>query len=150
MPLTRWEPFTGTWSEVDRLQRQMNRLFDRFGLEDYSGPGLAVSYPPLNVWEDKDNVYVETELPGMSLEQLEIYVTGGDQLSIQGERRGPQASTGTWHRQERGFGKFSRTVSLPVPVEADKVTGHFEQGVLLVTLPKSPAAKPKRITVKAE
>jgi HSP20 family protein len=150
MPLTRWEPFTGMWSEAGRLHRQMNRLFERFGLDDYTRPMLAVSYPLVNIWENDDNVYAETELPGMSLEQLEIYVTGGDQLSIQGERRLPEADKGVWHRQERGFGMFSRTITLPVAVDAEKVTARLEHGVLLVTLPKSEAAKPKRIAVKAD
>jgi HSP20 family protein len=135
---------------VGRLYRQVNRLFDRFGLGDYAGPAVAGSYPPVNVWEDDDNVYAEAELPGLSLGQLEIYVTGGDQLTLQGERRPPEAGQGVWHRQERGFGTFSRAVPLPVAVDAEKVTARLEHGVLLVTLPKGEAARPRRIAVKAD
>jgi HSP20 family protein len=83
----------------------------------------------------------------MQLDRLEIYVTEGNQLTIQGERRQRDLDKGLWYGQERGFGQFSRTVVLPVTVDADKVEAGFEHGVLLVTLPKSEAAKPRRISV---
>jgi HSP20 family protein len=150
MFMTRWEPHANLWSEMDRFRNQMNELFGRYGTGAPSWPGLAYSYPPLNLWEDGDHVYVEAELPGMQLDGLEIYVSQGDQLTIQGERKPLEAEKGVWHRQERGFGKFSRVITLPVPVDADKVEARFENGVLLVTLPKSEMARPRRITVKAE
>jgi HSP20 family protein len=127
----------------------MNQLFGRYGL-DGNSPALAYSYPPVNVSEDGNAVHVEAELPGMQLDNLEIYVSEGDQLTIQGERQPCQPEKGVWHRQERGFGRFSRSFTLPVAVDADKVEARFEQGVLHVTLPKSATAKPRRITVKSE
>jgi HSP20 family protein len=110
-------------------------------------PALASSYPPLNIWGDSDKVYAEAELPGMQLDHLEIYVTEENQLTIQGERRKLELDKGVWYGQERGFGQFSRTIRLPVKVDADKVEARFEHGVLFVTLPKSEAAKPRRISV---
>ncbi len=148
MMLTRWEPFLGP--EWTRLQNEMDRLFRRFGETAAAWPGLAASYPALNIWEDDNHVYAEAELPGMTHDQLQIYVTAGNRLTVQGERQPDEHLKGVWHRRERGVGAFSRTVELPVPVDADKVEARFEHGVLRVTLPKSEQAKPRRITVKSE
>lgn len=145
--LTSWEP----WAEMNRLSREMDRLFGRSGsgMGRPLGAGLGVgSYPALNLWEDDNNLYAEAELPGFSLDDLEIYVIG-NQLTIKGSRRPPQQQQGAWHRQERGFGSFSRMIELPGDVDGDKVSAQFKQGVLNVTLPKSEAAKPRRIEVKA-
>jgi HSP20 family protein len=125
----------------------MNQLFGRL-TDQFDWRSLAASYPPLNVWEEKDNLIVEAELPGMQLDKLEIYVNEGNELTIKGERQPSAPEKGTWHRQERGFGHFSRTITLPSLVDADRVEARFEQGVLRITLPKSEAAKPKQIVVK--
>jgi HSP20 family protein len=128
----------------------MNRLFDRFGVERANWPGLAITYPALNIWEDANNVYAEAELPGLKVYDLEILVTGDNQLSIKGERKAPENEGATWHRQERGFGQFSRVITLPVSVDPDRVSGEFSHGVLTITMPKSEAAKPRTIPVKVE
>jgi HSP20 family protein len=143
MLVSRGQPFSS--SPVREFQAEMNRVFGSFGAEN--GPALADSYPPVNIWGDNDTVYAEAELPGMQLDHLEIYVTEGNQLTIQGERRQRELDKVVWHRLERGFGQFSRTILLPVNVDADKVTALFEHGVLFVTLPKNEAAKPRRISV---
>jgi HSP20 family protein len=149
MLMTRWEPYTGLWSELNRFHDQMNRLFDSYGLGS-SWPAFAAAYPPVNVWEDADNVYAEAELPGMDLGDLEIYVTGGDQLTIKGERKQPALEKGVWLRQERAFGSFARVLTLPADVDPDKVEARFNSGVLTITMPKSEEAKPRKIAVKAE
>jgi HSP20 family protein len=143
MLVSRWQPLS--WRPLREFQEEMNRVCGRFGVEN--GPALADSYPPVNIWGDSDSVYAEAELPGMQLDHLEIYVTEGNQLTIQGERRQRELDKGVWYGQERGFGQFGRTIMLPVNVDADKVEARFEHGVLLVTLPKSEAAKPRRIRV---
>lgn len=150
MLMTRWSPFNDTLREFNRLHDEMNRLFGRFGTDGGTWPTFAVSYPALNVWEDADNLYTEAELPGMEMNDLEIFVTGDNQLSIKGERKVPQFDKATWHRQERGFGSFARVLTLPVPVDADQVSAELTHGVLTITMPKSAAAKPRRIPVKAE
>jgi HSP20 family protein len=150
MLLTRWEPFGNMWKEMNRLQREMNRVFDSYGL---GGNGIfapAATFPALNIWHDEKAVYAEAELPGLDLKDLEIYVTGGNQLTIKGERKQPQFDKAAWHRQERGFGTFTRVVNLPVNVNADQVTAQLANGILTITMPKSEAAKPRKITVKAE
>jgi len=144
---TRWQPYV--WNQLERFQNEVNSLLDRMGVQG-DWPMLSRAYPPVNVWEDDDALHVEAELPGMKLDQLEIYVHEGDQLTIQGERQPCVLEKGAWHRQERGFGKFSRVVSLPCDVDADKVEARFEQGVLHVTLPKAEAARPRRIAVKGD
>ena len=146
--VSRWQPFS--WRPLREFQEEMNReemnrVFGRFGAENR--PALADSYPPVNIWGDSDKVYAEAELPGMQLDHLEIYVTEGNQLTIQGERRQRELDNGGWCGQERGFGQFSRTIMLPVKVDADKVEARFDHGVLCVTLPKNEAAKPRRISV---
>jgi HSP20 family protein len=148
MFLTRWQPFLER--ELDRLQNEVNQLWGHLGWGRTDGPGLSCAYPAVNVWDDAECVYAEAELPGMTQDQLQIYVTDGNQLTIMGERKPPELPKGVWHRQERGFGKFQRVVQLPVPVDADKVEAKLEQGVLCLKLSKSASAKPRRIPVKGE
>jgi len=143
---TRWD--SSLWNELDRFQREVNRLFGRAATGVSNWPILGGAFPPVNIWEDQDNVYAEAELPGMKQEDLEVNVLEGNQLTIQGERKACDAGQGTWHRQERGFGKFSRALTLPAPINADKVEAKFEHGVLHLKLPKAEAAKPRRIVVK--
>lgn len=146
--LTRWQPLPDMWNEMSRLQDEMNRLFSRWG---GNGPRRLAQdvYPLLNLWEDDQHVYVEAELPGLKLSDLEMYVTGENQLSLKGERKQAELTNGTWHRQERGFGAFSRLIELPYPVNSDDVSAEFKNGVLTVILPKREEAKPRRIEVKA-
>ena len=148
MLLARWQPFSDARSEFSRLQSEMDRLFGRW---DSNGarPYARAVYPPLNLWEDDDHFYVEAELPGFDLNNLEIVVTGENQLSLKGERTAPQVEGGTWHRQERGCGAFDRVLELPSIVDSDQVSAEFKNGVLKITLPKHKSVKPRRITVKA-
>jgi HSP20 family protein len=144
--MTRWFPLMT--HELSRFHNEMEGAFASLvgGAQRH---GLAPSYPPLNVWENDQNYYAEAELPGMPLDALEIFVAKGNQLTIQGVRK-PTDTAGAWHCQERGFGKFSRTINLPGEVDADKVEAQMEQGVLRVILPKSEKARPRRIAIKAE
>jgi HSP20 family protein len=146
MFLSRWQPLLE--KEFGRMQSEMNRLFDQYGWSG-SAPALSYSYPAINTWEDENNIYAEAELPGMTQDELQIFVADGNQLTITGERKALERK-GVWHRQERGFGKFTRVVALPVNVDADKVEARLESGVLFLKLPKAPEAKPRRITVKSE
>jgi HSP20 family protein len=149
MLATRWQPFNGLWSEVSRLQREMDQLASQWGTSR-SGRVARPAFPPLNVWEDQNNLHVEAELPGLCLDDLEIYVNGDNQLIIKGERKQPELGEAAWHRQERGYGEFSRLVELPEQVEAEKVSANFKHGVLVVTLPKREEVKPRRITIQGE
>src|SRR5262245_56722984 len=77
MRLSRWEPFGNVWKEMNRLQREMNQLFGSYSGGDGWPTFAAVSFPAFNIWQDETNVYAEAELPGLELNDLEIFVTGG-------------------------------------------------------------------------
>lgn len=148
MKQSRWSPFGTLFGPLQQFQSEMNRLFDRWA-GDGRGPGVGV-HPALNIWEDADHCYLEAELPGIELKDLEITVVGGNQLTIKGERRPVTVEKGVWHRQERTFGAFSRSLELPFHVDADKVEAKLENGVLTVKLAKHESARPRKIAVKAE
>jgi HSP20 family protein len=105
------------------------------------------SFPALNAWEDRENIYVEAELPGLAIENLDIQVKG-DELTIAGERKPKTADGLTYHRRERGTGAFRRLVRLPVEIDAEKVEASLRDGILTLRLPKAEAVKPRKIEVK--
>jgi HSP20 family protein len=128
------------------LRREVNRLFEDYALPAVSG--RAPSFPAINAWEDENNLFVEAELPGLTMNDLEITVVG-DELSIKGERKPCGADEqATFHRRERGVGSFSRFITLPMDVDAERVEAVLRDGVLSITLPKAAEAKPRRIQVK--
>src|SRR5262249_224471 len=135
MRQTRWQPFSPVWNQMQQLQSEMNRLFDRWG-DGGRERAFATTYPAVNVWDDAENILVEAELPGLDPKDIEIHVTGGNQLTLKGERKQAVPEKGVVHRQERGFGSFVRMLTLPFPVNADAVDARFENGVLLLKLPK--------------
>jgi HSP20 family protein len=136
------------WNRLAQLQTEMNRLFDRWGHD--GGLRGVDAYPALNLWEDGDSLILEAELPGLNLKDLEIYVTGNNQLTLKGERKPLVPEKSVQHRQERAFGSFTRVFTLPHQVDANKVEAHFENGVLRVKLAKHESAKPRKIAVKAQ
>jgi len=133
------------WRSLHDMQHEMNRLFDRWGNNTFG----MVESPAVNLWEENDALYLEAELPGLALEELELFVTGHTQLTLKGERKQPVTEKSAQHRQERGFGKFTRSLTLPFAVDESKVEAHFENGVLKVRLPKHEAAMPRKIAIKS-
>jgi HSP20 family protein len=142
MTTNRRHPFGALWQEFNQVQDEFAKWLGRA-----SGGGAA---PQLSVWEDDNAVYAEADLPGIDPAKLEVTVTEGNQLSVQGERPQPEVPGAVWLRQERPFGKFTRVVGLPALVDADKVEAKYTDGVLRLTLPKHEAAKPRKIVVKGE
>ena len=138
------------FGRLNRLHDEMDRLFWRWGLDTPRPRALAPAYPPLNVWETPEAFHLEAELPGMKQEDLHIAVTNRNTLTLSGERKLDESLKGSWHRRERGFGRFQRVLTLPAPVDAERVEARLENGVLLLTLPKAEEARPRRIEVKAE
>ena len=146
------DPELTTWSPFDRLatlRDEMNRLFESslgtFGMRDF---GLFSGWSPaLDISDDKDNVFVKVELPGMKREEIDISLHDG-MLTISGERK-QEVKTGEGEnfRSERFFGRFHRTVTLPTMVNPDKVKAVYKDGILTVELPKAEEAKPKQIAV---
>jgi HSP20 family protein len=135
------------WQEVERVQREMNRLFSNF----YASPRtrVAPSFPAMNVWANQESAVVTAELPGVNPEDIDISVVG-ETLTLTGSRTPEELKEGEkYHRRERGQGKFTRTFQLPFPVEADRVEAVFDKGVLHISLPRAEADKPKKISIKA-
>ncbi len=135
---------------TNNAMAQMNRLRDEldrvFGIDaaTWNRPGAN---PPVNVWEDENSFYLEAELPGMNMQDLEIYVQEGDQLTIKGNRKRTEMEGAQLRRRERGHGEFNRTFKLDSDVDVEKVSADFKLGVLTVTLPKSEAVKPRKIEI---
>jgi HSP20 family protein len=129
-----------------RLQDQMNRLFENY--LDYAPPQrpYSATYPAVNIWEDGNYAYLEAELPGMSMNDIEVLVMGNE-LTLNGQRKSGESADASWQRRERGQGSFSRTMTLPWEVDADKVEARLNDGILTVKLPKCESCKPKKIKV---
>ena len=151
-----WHPFR----ELDTLRREVERAFETHGVGwnrwPFSRtaflPGVSArAYPLLNMGDDKDNLYVEALAPGLEPATLEVTVVR-DTLRIAGEKQAisDDIEREAFHRNERGAGKFVRTITLPTEVDGDKVTAQYKNGLLLITLPKAEAAKPKQITVNVQ
>lgn len=134
--------------EMGRIQREMNRLLNSFsGLQ----PSLFRTgvFPPVNVSEDQDNLYVRSELPGLAPQDIEISVEG-DTLTLRGERKLQAAENVNYHRREREAGRFRRVLSLPARVNTEAVQATCRDGVLKIVLPKAEEAKPRQIRIKTD
>jgi HSP20 family protein len=142
---TRRQVFNPVWNQLQVFKDEMNRLFDGSVNSNWG----STEFPAFNVWEEGEELFVEAELPGLDLKDLEIYVTGGNTLTIQGERKQVENEKGIWHRQERVYGRFVRSLTLPFSVDSEKVDARFENGVLKLTLSRHESAKPRKIAVKA-
>jgi HSP20 family protein len=102
----------------------------------------------MDMYETDDDVVINADLPGLKPEDVDISVTGNT-LNIKGEFRSEEeGERGNVHFQERRYGKFQRSVSLPSGIDTDAAEAEFEDGILKIALPKSEEAKPKQIPVK--
>jgi HSP20 family protein len=127
-----------SYRRLANLQDEQDRLSE-----------LPAWAPALDVHEDKDVYSIRVEVPGLKREDIEVSLHDGAVI-ISGERKSETVNEGTEiHRQERYYGKFSRTLTLPTAVSADKVKAAYKDGVLSVTLPKAEEAKPRQIDVAA-
>ena len=139
----------GPFYPFQQLREEMEKLLtDFFGPQGFGSPaGTARGFPPVNVWEDSENLFAEAELPGVKPEDVDVLVVGRE-LTIKGKRAAGDVPETAFHRRERGTGDFSRVVPLPVEVDADRVQARMANGVLTITLPKAAAARPKKVQVK--
>lgn len=139
--------FDSPFGELDRMRREMMRLFDTWGPE-VSGEAGAGVFPPINISQDDDSFYVRAEVPGIQVSDLNISALR-NRVSIAGKREIPKEHEGaSYHRRERAEGEFARTVTLPAEVDANKVEARYAHGILTLTLPKAEAGKPRQIVVK--
>lgn len=133
------------WEDLNRLETELSHFLNDRRIKATRMQDL----PAVNVWVGEDNIMVSTEIPGVEVEDVDITVVG-ETLTIQGERKPLViADNAKFHRQERGYGKFSRTIQLPFPVQSDKVNASLDKGVLEITLPRAEEDKPRKISVKS-
>jgi HSP20 family protein len=135
------------------LRREMERFFDRFVDPAWDTSAImddGAWAPMLDVSETKDAMIVTAELPGVDAEDIGLALTD-DVLTLKGEKeKTTEEREERYHRVERRYGTFLRSVRLPMAVDGSKITATFKNGVLVVTLPKTPASKGTMIPVKAE
>lgn len=141
--MSRWDPFR----DLLGIQTDMTRLLDRaYG---GSSSGTLGWTPPLDVAETGDAYRVVVELPGFGPDQVDVTVSDGT-LTIKGERKFyDDVAEESFHRVERRFGAFQRSISLPSQVQADRIAATFDNGVLTIEVPKAEAVKPRRIQIQA-
>jgi HSP20 family protein len=150
--MMRWDPFQDLRSAQDEMAQMSPMLAHALGLHaQQQGNGRAATTawaPALDISERKDAYLVTVELPGMTAEDLDITMEDG-LLTIQGERQfTADSSEEQFHRVERRYGAFRRSITLPAHVLAEQIEASFEDGVLLILVPKAEEAKPKRIQVR--
>jgi len=149
--MAEWNPF----ADVDALRQEIDRTIENFGFSRVPSRGPAFlpgreprRYPLINLLEDKDNLYIEALTPGINPQSINVTALQ-NRLTISGEKSGvgdvrPEA----FHRNERASGKFVRNVDLPVEVDEASIQAQYNNGLMLITLPKAEKAKPKQITVQ--
>ena len=148
MTIVRYDPFR----DLRTLQEEVNRLFSSnltpsFGEE---GIGRGAWNPNVDIYENKDQIVLEAELPGMNREDFELTVEN-NVITLRGERRFEKKDDAdNYHRVERSYGSFSRSFTLPQVVSGDGATAEYRNGVLRVTLPKREEAKARRIEITGE
>ncbi len=138
--LVRFGRYLDPWSEFEKMNRALSGLS--------SSPERE--FPAVNIWKGEDHAMVTAELPGINPQGLDISVAGKS-LTLRGVRSPEEAAGGdTFHRRERWYGKFTRTLDIPFDVDADKIEARFIKGVLYIALPRAEADKPRKISIKPE
>ena len=143
MSIVRFQPMRDFVS----LRDAMDRLFEDSFVRPAAWPTpLSV---PVDLWETQDAYHLKADVPGVGPDDIEINATH-ESITISGEVKGSQdVSDDGWLRQERRTGKFSRSFTLPVQIDPNKVDATFQNGVLHVTVPKAEAVRPRSIKVRA-
>jgi HSP20 family protein len=146
MDLGRWE------RDMDRMMEDFfGRRFRPWSPERwFGGEGFDMKTPAVDVFEEKDDVVVKAEIPGMDKDNIEVTLSDST-LTIKGEKKKEEEiKEENYYRSERSYGSFVRTLELPKEVHADKVKAIFKNGVLEVRMPKTEEAKAKEIKVKVD
>ena len=135
--------------ELERMRREMERIWDRFSSE-LSTSALEKDWKPsLDLMETPDSLVAEVEIPGINPDEINISVTP-DLLTVTGEKKqeigGPEKN---YHVMERTYGRFGRSIPLPTAVSPDLVEARYKDGILTISMGKSKVVKSKRIEVKS-
>jgi len=152
MALIRWKPGreVSPFGDLLGIQDEINRLFDvTLGRRPFERMGLFESEwaPAVDILEDENKIVVKAELPGMTEKDIDVSILG-DTLTIKGEKKKEEEKKEKhYHRLERTYGAFHRTVTLPSSVASEKTKASFKNGILEIEMPKKEEAKPKQIKV---
>jgi len=137
--------------DVFNAWRRMGRLLDETAPWSQENTGAMTSswLPPCDIAEDKDNLRVTLELPGVRAEDVKLNLEN-NLLTIRGEKRQTtDEKNERYHRYERSYGVFERSFTLPSTVDADRIKARVEHGVLTIEIPKAEKARPREIPVAA-
>jgi HSP20 family protein len=136
------------FSELDRLRRDLSQVLTTPGAQVGLDSPAGV-YPFLNVTEDQDNFYIRSEVPGMTMDELDVSVSGRN-VTVSGERKIPAEDQRVrYHRREREAGKFRRQFNLSTDIESERVEAKYRHGMLMIILPKAESAKPRKIPINS-
>lgn len=141
--------FERSFSMLDELRRRMDRMWQDWDSDGYGQStelSSADAWPRVNVFDTGAALVIKADVPGVNEKDLQISMNQGV-VTIGGERKTDAPEGYVVHRRERGAVRFSRAFNLPVPVDADKTTATMQDGVLTLTLPKSPEAQPRKIGI---
>jgi HSP20 family protein len=139
--------WTKRWDPLGDIQREVGRLIETFEPLQHWSWRLPRQFPPINLYDAGDRYILTADLPGVQAEDLELLITG-ESLTLRGERKRPERIPDeSYRRQERPFGRWSRTMTLPEQVNGGAATADFAHGVLTITLPKAEETKPRQINV---
>lgn len=150
-----WRPFSLTTPWEDEFDRMFGsflgtRLWPSRNARRWFPIGLDISAPVVDLYDDKDQVVVKAELPGMTKDEIEIDISD-HQLTLKGEKKKEEEiKEENYYRSERSYGSFTRVLDLPAEVQNDKVHASYKNGVLEIRLPKTEEAKKKEIKVKVD
>ena len=146
-------------SELSRPERDMERMFEDFlgrGVLPFwperwwPAPRMKITTPAVDLYEEKDDIVVKAELPGMEKDNIEVNLSDR-RLTIKGEKKQEEeVKKEGYYRSERSYGSFVRTLELPREVQTDKVKADFKNGILMIRLPKTEEAKKKETKVKVD
>ncbi|HAX97321.1 MAG TPA: hypothetical protein DCY12_00115 [Candidatus Atribacteria bacterium] len=144
--VNRFDPFR----DLTLLQDRINRLFDDSMVrqERQSSPNEAW-VPMVDITEDENEIVLWADLPGVSQKEVDIIING-DQLTLKGEKKLDQTNQRKYLRRERLVGPFSRTFQLNLPVETEKISAVYRNGVLEIHLPKPAESKPQKVSIQTE
>ena len=148
MSITRFDPFR----DLRSLQDEVNRLFSTSFSRSFGDAGImrGAWTPTVDIYENKDEIVLEAELPGMNREDFEQTIEN-NVLTLRGERRFEKKDeSDSYHRVERAYGAFSRSFTLPHTVSSEGVTAEYKNGVLRVVLHKREEVKARRIEIAGE
>ncbi|MFQ5790477.1 MAG: Hsp20/alpha crystallin family protein [Acidobacteriota bacterium] len=147
MPLAHWDPVR----ELLALQQRMGRLIDEALSQSRSAAGISSNStwsPPVDLYESERNLVLKAELPEVEQDAIELRIDK-NRITVRGERRLKEPTSHKFHRMERAFGPFTRSFTLPISIDPDRVKAEFKRGILKVTMPKRVDERSKQVPISS-